>query len=109
MITKEEFIELINNHKEWCESVDKVEEVLNNTFPGINCNIHELDWIDYGGILFDNTLKLLFTDEGVDDIIWWLFERPMFPPGPRMWDENGEEIPTETIEDLWNIVKDNRK
>ena len=27
----------------------------------------------------------------------------------KMWDKDGNEIPTETIEDLWEIVKDNRK
>ena len=27
----------------------------------------------------------------------------------KMWDKDDNEIPTETIEDLWEIVKDNRK
>ena len=57
----------------------------------------------------ETTINILFEEEGVDDINWWLFERPMSPPGPKMWDSDGKEIPIETIEDLWNIVKDYRK
>lgn len=27
----------------------------------------------------------------------------------RIWDANGNEIPMETVEDLWNVVKNYRK
>ena len=27
----------------------------------------------------------------------------------KMWDKDGNEIPTETLDDLWEIVKDYRK
>lgn len=102
MVTKEEFLRLISDFQKWDKRIDEVEKVLN--FCPLN-----IDWVEYSGRLFDTTLSILFEEDAVDDINWWLFERPMFPPGPKMWDENGNEIPTETLEDLWNIVKDYRK
>lgn len=102
MITEEEFVKLISDQKKWDDRLDEVGKVL-------NCYPLNMDWVEHGAKLFDTTLHILFEEEGVDDINWWLFERPIFPPGPRMWDENGTVIPTETIEDLWNIVKDYRK
>lgn len=102
MITKEEFIKLIEDKKKWEHRIDEVSEVL-------RCNPLEMDWVEYGAILFDNVLSLLFEEDGADNINWWIFEKPSLPPGAGMWDEEGNEIPTETIEDLWNIVKDSRK
>lgn len=102
MITKEEFIKLISDYQKWNKRIDEVEKVLN--FCLLN-----LDWIEYSNVLFDTTLSILFKKDAVDSINWWLFERPMFPPGPKMWDKEGNEVPTETIEDLWSIVKDSRK
>lgn len=102
MITKEEFVKLISDQKKWDDRLDEVGEVL-------KCNPLEMDWVEYGAFLFDNVLKILFEEDGVDSINWWLFEKPMLPSGAGVWDENGNEIPTETIEDLWNIVKDLRK
>lgn len=102
MITKEEFIDLISNYKKWDDRLDEVCKVL-------NCNPLEMDWVEYGAKLFDTTLSILFEEEGVDDINWWLFEKPALPLGSGMWDEEGNEIPTETVEDLWNIVKNYRK
>lgn len=101
MITKEEFIKLINDHRKWERRLDEVEDVL-NIFP------YEVDWINYGEDLFATTINLLFKEEGVDDIGWWLWEKND-NPDLRMWDENDNEIPTETVEDLWEIVKDYRK
>ncbi len=102
MITKEEFVKIISEQKKWDERLDEVGKVL-------NCFPLEMDWVEYGAKLFDNTISILFEEEGVDDINWWLFEKPHLLEGSGMWDEDGKEIPTETIDDLWNIVKDYRK
>lgn len=64
--------------------------------------------VEYGNILFDEVLGLLFQEEGVDDINWWLYEK-CGRPDYKMWDKDGNEIPTETLDDLWEIVKDYRK
>lgn len=99
MITKEQFIKLITDYRKHNDRLDEVEEVL-------GLAIYDCDWVEYGNILFDEVLGLLFQEEGVDDINWWLYEKCR-RPDYKMWD--GNEIPTETLDDLWEIVKDYRK
>lgn len=98
MITKDEFFNLISEYKRWSDKIDKISDVLSIS------NLFECDWIDYTSILFGNTLNLVFTEEGVDTIYWWLYEKAGRPDF-KMW-QNDKEIPTETIDDLWEIVKD---
>lgn len=98
MITKEEFISLISNHQKWSNKIDKVSNILD--IP----TLFECDWIDYAARLFDDTLSFLFTEAGVDDINWWLYEK-RGRSDMKMWDKEGNEIPTETVDDLWEIVK----
>lgn len=102
MITKEEFIDLILKQQKWSNRVDEVSECLN--VP----TLFESDWVEYASILFYKTLVLLFNEDGVDDISWWMYEKSGNPE-LKMWDESGKEIPTDTVEDLWNLVKDNQK
>ena len=102
MITKEEFIDLILKQQKWSNRVDEVSEALN--VP----TLFESDWVEYAAILFDKTLDLLFNEDGVDDIYWWMYEKSGNPEF-KMLDENGKEISTDTVEDLWNLVKDNQK
>lgn len=101
MITKEQFIKLIIDHRKHNDRLDEVEDVLGFA-------IYDCDWVEYGNILFDEVLGLLFQEEGVDDINWWLYEK-CERPDYKMWDKDGNEIPTETLYDLWEIVKDYRK
>ena len=102
MITKEEFIDLILKQQEWSNRIDEVSEALN--VP----TLFESDWVEYASVLFDKTLTLLFNENGIDDIYWWMYEKSENPE-LKMWDESGKEIPTDTVEDLWNLVKDNQK
>lgn len=99
MITKEKFIDLISEHQKWANRIDEVSEVLD--VP----SLFECDWVDYTAMLFDKTLNFLFKEEGVDHINWWLYEKNGLS-SMKMWDETGEEIPTETLGDLWEIVKE---
>lgn len=101
MITKEQFIKLITDHRKHNDRLDEIEDVL-------GLAIYDCDWVEYGNILFDEVLGLLFQEEGVDDINWWLYEK-CGRPDYKMWDKDGNEIPTETLDDLWEIVKDYRK
>lgn len=101
MITKEQFIKLITDNRKHNDRLDEVEDVL-------GLAIYDCDWVEYGNILFDEVLGLLFQEEGVDDINWWLYEK-CGRPDYKMWDKDGNEIPTETLDDLWKIVKDYRK
>ena len=101
MINKEEFIDLILKQQAWFNRVDEVSEALN--IP----TLYESDWVEYTTILFEKTINFLFNEDGVDDIDWWIYEKSG-NPNFKMWDADKNEIPTETIDDLWNIVKNNR-
>ena len=90
MITKEEFIDLILKQQEWSNRIDEVSETL--SVP----TLFESDWVEYASVLFDKTLDLLFNEEGVDDLDWWLYEKSGTPE-LKMWDEKGKEIPTDTV------------
>lgn len=102
MITKEEFINLIENYQKWDSRLEEVSKVLN--IP----SLFDIDWVDYGATLFETTIDLLFESDGADDISWWLWSK-CNNPDLKMWDSNDNEIPTDTVEDLWEIVKDYRK
>lgn len=102
MITKEEFIDLILKQQKWFNRVDEVSEALN--IP----TLFESDLVEYTAILFDKTIGFLFNEEGIEDINWWLYEKSGNSK-LKMWDAEGKEIPTDTVEDLWNLVKDNQK
>lgn len=101
MISKEEFITLINEHKKWDDRITQVCDVL-------KINLFDLDWLEYSSLLFEKTISFLFKEEAQDDIFWWLWEKAGRPK-MKMWDADDKEIPTETVEDLWELVKDNRK
>ena len=86
MITKEQFTELINTVLSFNKELDR--------------------WDDFGIDLFN------FDDEGIDWINWWLYEKPALFKGEadnQAYDENNKVIPTDTIDDLWNIVEKYRK
>lgn len=99
MITKEEFRDLILKHKEWDKRITEVSDTL-------NCNIWEADWVEYSALLFDKVLEFLFTEEGIDNIAWWIWEKPEHG---GLWDKDGNDIPIDTIDDLWELIKDYRK
>lgn len=105
MISKEEFFKLLINYQNYDNRVSKITDVL-----GIN--FFELDICEYTYSLFDTLIHTLFKDEACEDINWWLNERNPNDPEPQMWKViNGKhiEIPTKTLDDLWNIIKDYRK
>lgn len=98
MITKNEFIDLINDYQNWSDQVDKASQAL-----GIS-TLFESNLIDYTSKLFDKTINILFNENGTDDIYWWIYEKSV-NPDLKMFDKEGNEIPSETIDDLWEIVK----
>lgn len=100
MITKDRFIKLIIDNEKYNDNLCKLEEALGSSLDG--------ELFEYANFLFNDFLEFAFTDEAVDDIYWWLYEKNGNPT-MKMWDKNGDEIPTETIDDLWEIIKDDRK
>lgn len=99
-ITKEEFLELLKMREAQSERLDKLSDA---GFP-----IWDTDVIEYGNLMFDKVIKVYFTQEGEDWIFWWLYEKNGNPE-MKAWDEDNDEIPIETMEDLWRFVKQYRK
>lgn len=98
---KDEFIKLMEGQKEWYSRVNEVSDIL-----GID-NIFELNWVERTGVLFDWIIQHNFTEAGQDWIFWWLFEKnSSWSTDNKAFDKDGNEIPTETIDDLWNLVKE---
>lgn len=101
-MTKEGFIKLIENALNYSKELDR--------WSDFGIDLFELPISELGWNFLDVVLPELFSDEGVDWINWWLFEKPGFRGDPNQtYDENGNVIPTDTIDDLWNIVKDYQK
>lgn len=99
-ITKEEFLELLKMREAQSERLDKLSDA---GFP-----IWDTDVIEYGNFMFDKVIEVYFTQEGEDWIFWWLYEKNGNPE-MKVWDEDNDEIPMETMEDLWRFVKQYRK
>lgn len=101
MVSKEDFVKLLKGQIQQMYRVDQIVSILGSS-------LIDLDVINYGDTLFNNIMNILFDEEGVDTIDWWLYEKN-FRPDYKMWDRDGNEIPTETTDDLWEIIKNNRK
>lgn len=100
LIDKEELINLLREHN--------LQRKRLNTLSEIGFPIWDTDLIEYGNLMFDRVIKAYFTDEGYDWICWWLYEKDG-NPDMKAWDESGDEIPTDSFDDLWELVKDYRK
>lgn len=101
-INKEDFFKFIELNKKQQEGL--------STLNNIGFQIWESDIIEYGNIMFDALINSVFTEEGVDWIYWWLYELPLLDGHePKATDEYGNPIPVDTIEDLWNIIKEHIK
>ena len=102
MLSKGEFIKLINNYKEFQNYVDKVVEL---KIDLINSLFHE-----YPCKLFDWVIRNHFDEDGEDWISYYLYDLPNLEPNKEhVFDKDGNPIPLENLDDLWNLVKDNRK
>lgn len=100
MITKEELKSLLETHTELVNELDKISDTL-------NICIYENKAVDAALKIFDKALKVIFNDEGLDTLYWWLYEKKE-NPDLKMWCD-GEELPTETIDDIWELIEDCRK
>lgn len=104
MITKEQFTKLITAIQALNKEYDRWED--------FGINLWDLPIGDRMAEISDLAIKPLFKDEGIDWINWWMYEKPALIEGEsdnEAFDENGNIIPTNTIDDLWNIVEDYRK
>ena len=104
MITKEQFTKVIENTLKLDKEYDRWDD--------FGINLWELPIGDIVADLAESIWDITFDEDGVDWINWWIYERPALFEGDEVnkaYNEDGSEIPTETVDDLWNIVKKFRK
>lgn len=102
-MTKEGFIKLIENAQNYNKELDR--------WHDFGIDLFELPISELGWNFFDIILQEFFTDEGIEWITWWVYDRISITTGEHLkgYDKENKVIPTETIEDLWNLVKDFQK
>ena len=100
MINQELFTAIISEIINFNEKVDNWEEL-------VGSGIFETHMIQSGWKIIDFLILTNFNEEGQDWINWWLYEKGRHPE-LKACDAEDNEIPTETIDDLWNLVKDYR-
>lgn len=96
MIGKQEFVDLIQGYYEQNKNVDKLCEIFNNSFDN--------PIIEWGFRMFDNLINAYFDEIGADWINYYLYENPN-----KCYYQDNVEIPLETINDLWKLIKKHRK
>ena len=104
MITKEQFTKVIEDTLKLNKEYDRWDD--------FGINLWELPIGDTEASLAESIWNIVFDEDGVDWINWWIYERPALFEGDEVnkaYNENGSEIPTETVDDLWNIVEKFRK
>ena len=77
--------------------------------------VNMMEYDDPFYIALENLIKLHYTQEQQNVINWWLYDK-FLPTGEMLVlndAETGEEIPTDTPEDIWELVlqydkKDNK-
>ena len=94
-IDKQEFIDLITNYINLTDNIDKLDQLL------YAC-IYESKNYEFIDNMFHKILKYNFNDEDIELIDWWLYERRDNPELKMYIDK--KEVPTETIEDIWNLL-----
>lgn len=96
MIQKNEFIKLVKDFQKYTEIFSKLYEL---KIDIINSDLHE-----YPCKLFAYIINKSFNESGQDWISYYLF----LSKNPEIKDENGKEIPLKNLDDLWNLIKDER-
>jgi len=96
-MNKELFKNILNEFIKLEDFADKLSEA------GID--IIETPAYNTSGYLFDRVLEAYFTNEGVNWITWYMFEKRPCPDQIHATDEDGNEI-CNNIDELWDIVKD---
>lgn len=104
MITKEQFTKVIEDTLKLNKEYDRWDD--------FGINLWELPIGDTVASLAESIWNIVFDEDGIDWINWWIYERPALFEGDEVnkaYNEDGSEIPTETVDDLWNIVEKFRK
>ena len=92
---KSNFISAIHDFLEFRENVANISDAFKLDFTDSNLYL-------YSEKLFCNYMLSNFSSEDVDTILWWCYDKQSNPKLKYIVD--GKIIPSDTIEDLWNIV-----
>lgn len=101
IISKKDFVNLIESFQKFQDYIDQ--------FYKLKIDIIESELHEYPCKLFENITRLLFDEDGVDWIDYYLYELPHLGEGEHIFDKDNNPIPLKNIDDLWNLVKDCRK
>lgn len=97
MISKETFLKTIESHRKYNEIVDNLSELLKAPI------LYEANIISIPFEWFDTILETNFSEEGIDWINWYLYDRPKDNPTVTLAD--GQTIDIDTDEKLWEFVR----
>lgn len=92
---KERFINFINKYIKMTDNIDKFNSLTHSYIYETN------DW-NFVSEMFYEILSENFTKEQIEDIDWWLYDRRNHPD--LIYKIDDKIIPSETVEDLWNII-----
>lgn len=92
---KSNFISAIHDFLEFRENVANISDAFKLDFTNSNLYL-------YSEKLFCNYMLSNFSFEDVDTILWWCCDKQSNPK--LKYTVDGKIIPSDTIEDLWNIV-----
>lgn len=96
MIGKEEFKKLIEEYYEQNKRIDKLCEIFPDSFGD--------PIFDWGFRMFNKLLDSYFDEIGRDWISYYLYENP-----EKRYYQDDEEMPLETLDDLWVLIESHRK
>ena len=112
MITVQEFFNVITAHQKFEEAVDRLDEAINGNHS--TGSLYESDWVMAENEIFDSFLSSHFTEEGCDNIYWWLYEDVdkvfYITTEEDLFNERNEEVvPVRTLGQLWSLFERNPK
>lgn len=93
---KRQFIKFMSLAEKQDKRIDELSDFISYDSP----------LLEFGWIMFDAWVESNFVPDGQDWISWWLWERiSINGETNKAYDSEDNEIPTETLDDLWEIVK----
>jgi hypothetical protein len=92
MITKGEFVKIIENDRTYHDIIDRIEKC------GIS--FYESDLDNCYNYLFDFILQKYFNEDGIDLIYWWLYE----DVDKIITNEDGSKIELNSARDLYDYL-----
>lgn len=108
MITKEQFIKVIEFHSIFEKGVHRIEEALGGK-PYSLTGLWESDWITGHSKMFDLFIESHFSESGCDLVFWWYYEdvpKIIYEKiDSNLFDKEKEvKINIKSIDDLWTYM-----